>query len=218
MVVQGLQNGRGAFMAVRFGNVLGSSGSVVPLFRNQIARGGPVTVTHPDVTRYFMTIPEAVQLILQAAAIGHGGEILILDMGEPVRIVDLARQMIRLSGLEPDEDITIVFTGLRPGEKLNEDLVDDEDEIVATRHDRIKIVRRPGRPMCSDLWLGELQACVEAGDVVGALRMLQAVVPTYRPSDVLLAATHADDATDQSDALATDQFAEDAGALGESLC
>jgi hypothetical protein len=108
--------------------------------------------------------------------------------------------------------------GLRLGEKLNEDLVDDEDEIVATRHDRIKIVRRPGRPMCSDIWLGELQACVEAGDVVGARRMRQTVVPAYRPSDVFLAATHAEDTTDQPDAAATDQFAEDATTLGESLC
>lgn len=187
MAVQGFQNGCCAFVAVRFGNVLGSNGSVVPLFRDQIARGGPVTVTHPDVTRYFMTIPEAVQLILQAAAIGHGGEVLILDMGEPVRIVDLARQMIRLSGFEPDEDIPIVFTGLRPGEKLYEELVDEHEETASTFHDRIKIVRRTAPPSRPERWLGLLQQCVEAGDVAGALRVIRTLVPAYRPSELLLA-------------------------------
>ena len=203
MVVQGLQNGCCVFVAVRFGNVLGSNGSVVPLFRDQIARGGPVTVTHPDVTRYFMTIPEAVQLILQAASIGDGGEVVILDMGEPIRIADLARQMIRLSGFEPDEDIPIVFTGLRPGEKLTEELVDDEEEIAVTRDERIKIVRRPPRPTSPDVWLDFLQACVEAGNAAGALRILQTLVPTYHPSNMVLAATYDKDATDQPAAVAS---------------
>ncbi len=166
MIIQRIaQASETRFVAVRFGNVLGSAGSVVPVFRQQIARGGPVTVTHPGVTRYFMTISEAAQLVLQAAAIGRSGEILMLDMGEPVRIVDLARDLIELSGLEPGADIDIEFIGLRPGEKLCEELLLAAETYDRTLHPKIVVGRiKPITRELLDAGLSWLRQTVVDGD------------------------------------------------------
>lgn len=170
------------FVSVRFGNVLGSRGSVVPTFRDQIRRREPVTVTHPEMKRYFMTIPEAAQLVLQAGGLGENGAVYVLDMGDPVRIVDLAEDLIRLSGLEPGRDIPIVFTGLRPGEKLFEEILTAEEGTVASRHEKIFVAR--GVPPTEEEFpvrLADLLAAADAGDEAGIRAALQRLVPTYRP-------------------------------------
>ncbi len=178
------------FVAVRFGNVLGSEGSVVPLFERQIQRGGPLTVTHPDARRFFMTIPESVRLVLQAGAMGRGGEVFLLDMGEQVRIADLARQLIRMAGLREGEDIEIVYTGLRPGEKLYEELHSDAERTRITRHERILVWdldAPPEEELLADV--AGLEARAEAGDADGVRALLQRIVPEYRePSLESLAA------------------------------
>ena len=168
------------FSAVRFGNVLGSNGSVISLFKRQIAAGGPVTVTHPDIERFFMTIPEAARLVIQAGGMAKGGEIFILDMGEPVKIVDLAKGLIQLSGLTPDQDIKIVFTGLREGEKLYEELLMSEETTVPTHHRSIMISK--GREVSFEnieSKLAELRGALQGTDEQ-AIRMLEEAVPTYR--------------------------------------
>ena len=165
------------FVAVRFGNVLGSAGSVITIFRRQIARGGPVTLTHPEMTRFFMTIPEAVSLIVQAGAIGGRGEIFVLDMGEPIRIIDLARNMIRLSGREPDRDIAIEITGARAGEKLHEELWGEGEEVAATPHPQISRARRPPvEAAWLDGELADLELLVEEGDTLGLVSRLSRTV------------------------------------------
>jgi len=172
------------FVSVRFGNVLGSNGSVVPIFRAQIAAGGPITVTHPDMKRYFMTIPEAVQLVLQAAIMGQGSEIFVLDMGEPVRILDLARNMIRLSGHEPDVEIPIRIVGMRPGEKLYEELSVATDKVRPTYHEKIMVFCGSTLEReAVDQWVAELRKLTAERNDASVLSHMTEIVPEYRPSD-----------------------------------
>lgn len=181
MIVQAYsRRSKTEFVAVRFGNVLGSNGSVIPLFKQQIKEGGPVTVTHPDIIRYFMTIPEAVSLVLQAGAFAHGGEIFVLDMGEPVKIVDLAKNLIRLSGYTPNEDIMIEYTGLRPGEKLYEERLMAEEGLEKTANDRISVakpIEMEDAPFFERLEVLKEAVYEETGTV---RTMVQRIVPTYK--------------------------------------
>jgi FlaA1/EpsC-like NDP-sugar epimerase len=193
LLLRNMQNGRTRFMAVRFGNVVGSSGSVIPLFRRQIELGGPVTVTHPEMIRYFMTIPESVQLILQSAALGTGGEIFVLDMGTPVKILDMARDLIRLSGKEPDVDIPIVITGPREGEKLFEELITEDEGVVGTSHEKIMVLKEDGALALQDNRHGRLEELLHCiarlqdaslrHDVAMIKSILKEIVPEYIPQE-----------------------------------
>jgi FlaA1/EpsC-like NDP-sugar epimerase len=193
LLLQSHQGNGKRFMAVRFGNVVGSSGSVIPLFRRQIEQGGPVTVTHPEVTRYFMTIPEAAQLIIQAGAMGEGGEIFILEMGTPVKIADMARDLITLSGKEPDKDIQILYTGLREGEKLYEELITVGEGIVTTNHEKIMVLRPNGvdhaagkGPWSREQLTAKLSILYDAAnrhDARAIKKTLQEIVPEYSPQN-----------------------------------
>jgi FlaA1/EpsC-like NDP-sugar epimerase len=185
LVVQDMARRNGAvFVAVRFGNVLGSRGSVVPLFQRQIAEGGPVTVTHPEVERFFMTIPEAVQLVIQAAAMGEGGEIFVLDMGEQVKILDLAHDLIRLSGLEPGRDIDIAFTHLRPGEKLSEELFSEHETPRPTQHNKILVVESHHNLDWERLRddVAQLEGLAQEMDVDRINAVLRNIVPEFQPA------------------------------------
>ena len=197
MYIQSLSaahNHRTKFMAVRFGNVLGSSGSVIPLFQKQIAEGGPVKVTHPEMTRYFMTIPEASMLVLRSAALGSGGEIFVLDMGKPVKIVDLARRMIELSGLKPDEDIQIEFIGVRPGEKLFEELSHEGENFVPTAHSKIlRFVSAPCELPYVQNILADFTKRLDHAGAEELKRMLRKVVPEYAPQSKAAANDYANE-------------------------
>jgi FlaA1/EpsC-like NDP-sugar epimerase len=187
LVVRSFQNGGPNFVSVRFGNVLGSNGSVIPTFKKQIAAGGPVTVTHPEMRRFFMTIPEAVHLVLEALTMGKGGEIFVLDMGQPVKIVDLARNLILLSGLRPDDDIRIEFTGVRPGEKLYEELNAYDENTLPTCHEKIKVFS--GSSVSSENLVAALQRCRQycaSRDARRLILELKDLVPEYNPSSHIL--------------------------------
>ncbi len=183
LVVQAYaQKSQTRFVAVRFGNVLNSNGSVVPLFKRQIANGGPVTVTHPEITRFFMTIPEAARLVIQAGSMAKGGEIFVLDMGKPVKILDLAMDMIRISGYTPGVDMKIEFTGLRPGEKLYEELLQDEEGTSETSHDGI-FIGSPSHVTWEEIEriLKELREALAASSDEAIIECLKRNVPTYHP-------------------------------------
>jgi FlaA1/EpsC-like NDP-sugar epimerase len=176
--------GHTVFITTRFGNVLGSNGSVVPWFKKLIERGGPITVTHPEVTRYFMTISEACQLVLQAGAMGKGGEIFVFDMGTPVRIADLATKMIQLSGLEPGKDIEIIYTGLRPGEKLYEELLAKKEDIIPTYHEKIMIARvRAYDYLKVKKQIQKLIQLAHGGNVWEVVQLMKKIIPEYKSNN-----------------------------------
>jgi len=185
LVCHSMQHGSDtSFIVVRFGNVLDSAGSVVPLFRKQIKSGGPVTVTHPEITRYFMTIPEACQLILQSAAVGKGGEVFVLEMGEPIKISYLAEQMIRLSGKRLGEEIEITYTGLRPGEKLYEELFHEQEKLQPTAHSKLLLARsRVFQPSLIKRNLEEIQNACSIYDEKRLFELLVRIVPEYKSTD-----------------------------------
>ena len=183
LVLQAAKESGKSYVAVRFGNVLGSRGSVVPTFQKQILAGGPITVTHPDICRYFMTIPEAVQLVLQASVLGRSGEVLMLNMGEPVKIVDLAKELIHLSGYEVNKDIDIVFTGLRPGEKLFEELFIEGEEYEKTEHEKLLVVKNASRiiPNYLDITVEKLLGVASRNDTDSIILLLSQLVAGYKP-------------------------------------
>jgi FlaA1/EpsC-like NDP-sugar epimerase len=192
LVVDAANKSGRPYSVVRFGNVLGSRGSIVPIFQQQIQKGGPVTITHPEMRRYFMTIPEAVHLVLQAASLGEGGEVFLLNMGEQIRVLDLAEDLIRLSGLEPDRDIEIVFTGVRAGEKLREELWDDLTDLTRTEHPEILRMSRdePVNGQQLTQAIGELIYLAREGDSAAILHLLDKLVPgatvsSTPPSDLI---------------------------------
>lgn len=187
LIVQSFQEVEGnttKYITTRFGNVLGSNGSVIPLFRKQISEGGPVTITHPDIVRYFMTIPEACELVLQAGTMGNGGEVFVFDMGEPVKIIDLARRMIRLSGYEPDVDVKIQFTGLRPGEKLYEELLSDAARTLPTHHEKI-LISRDSVLTHEEIMnlIGHLEASLSNPDSSEVVKILKTIVPEFKSNN-----------------------------------
>lgn len=192
LFVQALQNREGnttKFITTRFGNVLGSNGSVIPHFRRQIEKGGPVTITHPDIVRYFMTIPEACELVLQAGTMGKGGEIFVFDMGEPVKILNLATRMIKLSGYEPNIDIKIVYTGLRPGEKLYEELLSDDTKTLPTHHEKIMVSKDPTMEFDQiDLLSCKISEAAKLGDKVEVVRILKEIVKEFKSNNSIFEA------------------------------
>ncbi len=187
LYVQALQNLEGnttKFITTRFGNVLGSNGSVIPLFKKQIEKGGPVTITHPEIVRYFMTIPEACELVLQAGTMGSGGEIYVFDMGEPVKILDLARRMIKLSGFEPEIDIKIIYTGLRPGEKLYEELLSDASKTLPTHNEKIMVAKDPSMPFEEiKYYIERLVESSASNEKIEVVRILKKIVSDFKSNN-----------------------------------